>query len=368
MSSEEKVESDPEFYSPKKYPEHWHYEPTHFQRTQNIKEFVRSMPIDKTISGFNVRNPCFGLDHELPSLDNDIPDEEVAKGYKKGGPKEARLFRVALLGAKKEIDHLFPVKVQGLPPMIKEEELKEYFAPFGEIGDIYCPRDGETRKLVAPFAIIRYESKSSADKCIFESSLVMKKLIFYPNDVFRIQMSPLSKQESIFGQNSGVHGITNEITDTMRETQIMIDNKKEDVTQCITLDECFSRNGYPWGSKAELKILEEHAPIEVLQYYNILITNLHVMSSTEKIRQAFEDLGDVIVGDLYCPMELVITRRPTDGRKNEGFGFIRFKDLRDQRKCMKAIKKGLIIIDDHVIDGELVPPYSWPTDKTRRYF
>jgi hypothetical protein len=318
----------------------------------------------KIKSLFHVKKPCFGLDFERDDEDEDFI---AAKGYKTGGPKEARLFRVALLGAKKDINHLFPIKVSGVPNMIKEEELAQHFSQFGSIGDIYVPRDGASRKLVAPFAIIRYHDRKSADNAISQGKMTIATLFGGPKP-YDLEIVPLGKQESQFGQNSGVHGITNEITDTMIATQRVQAAKKEDVTQVVTLEECFSRSGYPWGSKSELKILQEHAPREVMHMYNIIVTNLSKRTKPAAIRKAFERISDCFVGDVYCPMPIVITIR--DQQKNEynqGFGYVRFKDRRDMEKGMLAIKHKLLEIDGHLIEGEYLRPYSWP-HTWRRYF
>jgi len=57
-------------------------------------------------SEFSVMKPPYGLDSERTEL----AEEQLKTGYRTGGPKEARLFRVALLGSKLEVDHLHPVK------------------------------------------------------------------------------------------------------------------------------------------------------------------------------------------------------------------------------------------------------------------
>ena len=149
-----------------KRPPHFQYEPNHFQRTQNIKEVSKTGPITPKVGEFSVTKPCFGLDYER----EEIGIDEVARGYKVGGPKEARLFRVALLAAKKDTDHLYPVKVSGVHDMIKEEELYEVFGRFGSIGDVYVPRKGENRKLVAPFGIVRFIERRLRPKQCYRAS------------------------------------------------------------------------------------------------------------------------------------------------------------------------------------------------------
>ena len=328
-----------------KRPPHFQYEPNHFQRTQNIKEVSKTGPITPKVGEFSVTKPCFGLDYER----EEIGIDEVARGYKVGGPKEARLFRVALLAAKKDTDHLYPVKVSGVHDMIKEEELYEVFGRFGSIGDVYVPRKGENRKLVAPFGIVRFIEREGAAKAVLQGKLIMKTEFCGP-DPFTVSMSHIQPQESIFTRNTGVHGITNVITEDMRDTEKIQNAKKEDVTQVITLDECFSRSGYPWGSKRELKMLNVHAPKEVMDHYNIKVSNLNERSSPQAIREAFEILHDVTVGDVFCPQTLIITER--DKRReyyNDGFAYVRFPTKHDLNIAWQAVSLNFIKVDDRVL-------------------
>ena len=345
-----------------KVPEHFTYTPNHFQRTQNIKEGCKiesSKPVDPE---FNVTKPCFGLDIEREP----IGIEDEAQGYRKGGPKEARLFRVALLAAKKDVDHLYPVRVEGVHNMIMEEELYEAFGSFGSIGDVYVPRAGGNRKLVASYAVVRFNKKEDADNAVAHGDMVMKTRFSGP-EPYTVTMSHVDPQESIFTKNSGVHGITNVITDDMRETERILNAKKEDVTQVITLDECFSRSGYPWGSKRELKMLNVHAPKEVIHDFNIYVTNLERTSDEASIRAAFEILNDITVSDVYAPMTLIITERHSmHGIHNDGFAWIRFPTRHDLDIAWRAINLDLIKVDGRVLKGEKRHPYSWP-DANRRY-
>ena len=143
-----------------KRPTHFQYEPNHFQRTQNIKEGTKGGTSKPKPAEFNVTKPCFGLDFER----EEIGIDEVARGYKVGGPKEARLFRVALLAAKKDTDHLFPVKVSGVHSMIKDGDLRDILRgsdPLWSVHvvDIYmCPRTG----LISHALEISYCSTSCA--------------------------------------------------------------------------------------------------------------------------------------------------------------------------------------------------------------
>lgn len=345
-----------------KVPEHFTYTPNHFQRTQNIKEGSTAGPAKPRPPDFNVTKPCFGLDFES----GPIGIEDEAQGYRQGGPKEARLFRVALLAAKKDVDHLYPVRVEGVHNMTMEEELYEAFAIFGGIGDVYVPRAGRNRKLVAPYAVVRFNEKEGAAGAVAHGEMSMKTRFSGP-EPFTVTMSHIDPQESIFTRNSGVHGITNVITEDMRQTERILNAKKEDVTQVITLDECFSRSGYPWGSKRELKMLDVHADLAVIHHFNIYVTNLERTSDEVSIRAAFEILNDITVSDVYAPMTLIITERhKMQGTHNDGFAWIRFPTRHDLDIAWRAINLNLIKVDGRVLQGELRHPYSWP-DAKRRY-
>jgi hypothetical protein len=345
-----------------KVPEHFTYTPNHFQRTQNISDNVVWEPHKPKEPEFNVTKPCFGLDVEREVLEVD----EVATGYRVGGPKEARLFRVALLAAKKDVDDLYPVRVSGVHDMINEEELYAAFGQFGKIGDVYVPRKGSNRKLTAPYGVVRFIVKESAEKAVYHGEMILKTQFSGP-DPYKVTMSHIPPQESIFTKNSGVHGITNTITEDMRVTERILNAKKEDVTQVITLDECFSRGGYPWGSKRELKMLNTHADKEVMHHYNIYITNLDKHSHETAIRAAFEVLNDITVSDVYAPMTLIIAERnKLHGTHSEGYAWVRFPTRHDLDIAWRAINLDLIKVDGRVIKGELKHPYSWP-DAKRRY-
>ena len=309
-----------------------------------------------TKSAFSVKKPPFGLDFEPV----EIPDEEVKTGYKKGGPKEARLFRVALLSSKKEVDHLHPIKVTNIHPDAKEELLAEDFSRYGAIGDVYIPRNLATGK-AREFAIVRFEKEEAARRAL-------------ANRTMRLQGAPpkrevgldrLPKQYSVFTNNSGVNGITNDISDEMRHTEFLKMTRKLEFKQDITLAECFSRSGYPWGSKQELRILEPHAPKEVMAMYTIKLENINKTTSIETLQQVFGRYGQSLA-DVYCPKSLNVYERSMN--HNDGIGYIRYGDARDYRAALKDVAKKLIVIDDHLIEGESITAYSWPTDKTRRYW
>lgn len=362
-------ESLKELFSPVRKPANgFQWEPNHYQRTMGVipkesEHFVATQGGKgvRKPPEFNVTKPPFGLDFDRFEL----ADDEVAQGYKVGGPKEFRLFRVALLKNDRENDHLFPVKVIGIPELIQEEELAEAFRQFGKVGNVYVPRDGLTRKSVAPFAVVRFIDKCDADRALIHGKLYIKSEFGGP-EPYLLTIAPNPSQESTFTMNTGVHGMTNRIIDSMIATQEQNDAALECVTQNITLDECFSRSGNPWVSKRELKILEPHADREVMDMHTIKIENLNIYIHPNEIRSLFNDMN-LHIGDVYCPRPQHVHLRLKDGRYNEGFAFLRFKDPRDMKKAMESITKGLITFSGQTITGEVWKPYQWPTQKTRRY-
>lgn len=88
--------------------------------------------------------------------------------FRPGGPKEARLNRVRLMetgryyeaaiarGEKPEDpDAFFSLRVLNLPIMTTEEQLREEFGVFGQLGDVYRPIDKDT-KMPLRFLFVRF--------------------------------------------------------------------------------------------------------------------------------------------------------------------------------------------------------------------
>ena len=88
-----------------------------------------------SVSSFSGRQPSYLPDRtkraECPfALDGDsaAPDTNPSSpGYRKGGPKESRLFRVALLSPQKDVDEMHPVKVHNIPRNASPQKIKEVF-------------------------------------------------------------------------------------------------------------------------------------------------------------------------------------------------------------------------------------------------
>jgi RNA recognition motif-containing protein len=181
-------------------------------------------------------------------------------GFRTGGPKEARLHRVALLSKTKETEHLHSVKIHNLPRTASHEKLLEEFKDFGEIGDVYIPINLKERKPAKDFAVIRFTDKNAADSLLSTSTKSINGS--------EVMASPLSKQASFFSNNTGRLGISNEVTISH------VPEKKGPPEQHISLASVRSRAGYPWGSVRELKYLNPKPPSDVLEYHSIKLIDL----------------------------------------------------------------------------------------------
>ena len=205
-----------------------------------------------------------------------------SRGYREGGPKEARLRRVALLSKTKEVDHLHPVKVENIPRSVSPDKLKETFSAFGPVGDVYIPIDYKDGKPKKDFAIIRFEREDSLDKLV-NASPPSSPTSTLSLDGRPLTASPLRSQKSFFTRGTGYHGICNEPVEdgTYNRDPVM-------VQQDITLSSCLSRSGYPWGSVRELKYLAPHLATEQYETFPIRMENLDVNVTPEEIKEEFE--------------------------------------------------------------------------------
>lgn len=78
----------------------------------------------------------------------------------------------------------------------------------------------------------------------------------------------------------------------------------------------------------------------------------------------FSKYGDI--GVVTCPKPTIVTEQTRDA--NSGHAFIRYKDRRDLRNAANDLADERIEIDGFRLQGEIVQPQYWPTDKTRRYY
>jgi len=274
-------------------------------------------------------------------------------GYRSGGPKEARLKRVAPISPHKP-ENLFPLKIENIPRNISTATLKSKLNSFGEIADVYIPKKLETMQPATDFAVIRFMKEESA----------LRALESYQNNDVNLEqnpfkLSPLKKQESTFSQGTGCLGISNEAYDDGTR-----DRKKEVAKQDVPLSSCMAISGYPWGIKREIKFLPPHVAKETFEMYSLKITNLTDNVTPEEIKKVFTRYGEV--GDVTCPKPLLVIERTN--KPNCGFAFVRYKNRLHLENALEAVKSLSITIDNQTIFGEsLVPPF-WPTEKTRRYY
>lgn len=205
-------------------------------------------------------HPPFALDVE----DERSVISQSTTGFRKGGPKEARLHRVALLGSTKETEHLYPVKIENIPKTASTQSLLSEFSDFGDIGDVYIPTNLKDRKPAKDFAIIRFTDKKVAEAALSSPERTGSRII----DGHQLQVSPLSRQASFFSNNTGRLGIANEVTISH------VPEKKPPCEQYISLASVRARAGYPWGSVRELKYLNPKPSSEVLEYHSIKLVDL----------------------------------------------------------------------------------------------
>jgi hypothetical protein len=156
--------------------------------------------------------------------------------------------------------------------LVPEEELRRRFSEFGEIGDIYLPKDSKNH-LLANFAIIRFVHEEDRNAALASPTLSFA----YSSSPTRLRadrsalsLSPLRPQKSYFSSGTGYHGICNLAIDDgtyHREESPLVE-------QDISLASCRSRSGYPWGSVRELKYLAPHPPSEATFAYPMRIDDL----------------------------------------------------------------------------------------------
>lgn len=282
-----------------------------------------------------------------------------------------------MLKSDRETDHLFPVKVVNVPPNVKHHQLHDALKKYGTIGDIYIPTknlgveysllqpirntfsvsdlDGERKVMVGNFGVVRFNDKESQMEALFQSN---NDEIYI--DGYKLQIYPFERQlNTPFSMSTGALGICNIPFDDGKKVV-----SKSFVPQDIKLSDCLSRNGYPWGSKRELKLLEPHAPKETMNYHSLKISNLDKKTTDAEIKEIFEKYGEV--GVVYCPKPIHVNLRTKDS--NSGYAFVRFIDRRDLNNALDDCKKEKIIIAEKIIKAEYTPPNFWPNDKTRRYW
>lgn len=64
-------------------------------------------------------------------------------------------------------DHLFSVRISDLPRDIRYDDLRPKFEKFGRIGDLFMPRDRDTKEFRG-FGFVRYHDKRDMEDCLYE--------------------------------------------------------------------------------------------------------------------------------------------------------------------------------------------------------
>lgn len=295
----------------------------------------------------------FAMDYDVEA---DWSDNYKEPQPRKGGPKEARLFRVSMLRSDRETDHLFPIRVIFRKGMT-EYNLKEAFSRFGQVENVYIPRNLQTG-LPAGYAMVRFTTKEAQERALIECQMEDKAPVM---DGKKVEVGQLEKQKSFFGGNTGSLGICNEPSGDFN----LRFKEKVPVQQDIDLKSCLSRSGYPWSSNRELVVLEPHAPKETnYMLHSIKLSNLNRRTTQEQVTEYFERYGPVEA--VYFPKPLQVILRNKDA--NQGYGYVRFSDVRDLRKALWDINQGKVAIDGNTLQGKYTAPQVWPTEKTRRYY
>jgi RNA recognition motif-containing protein len=287
------------------------------------------------------------------ALDYEGAEGEFATGYRQGGPKEARLHRVALLRSDKETDHLFPVRVENVHSKVTAEMLEKTFSKYGEIGNVYIPKN-LSKNTTPGFALVRYVRQEDAERAVRDATgLSLHK------KWGTLEVSSPPKQKTCFGGNTGstVVGVENDGFEFKPKA-------KWEFTQVVSLENCMARNGAPWVSKHDLMNLEPHAPLETHQCWSLKITPLAAHVGIEELVVIFGEYGRI--GNIYCPKSLLKDQASND--PHEGFAYVRYTERTSAEAALKDLNGSDPWDIGKELKIELVPPRYWPEEKTRRYY
>lgn len=306
--------------------------------------------------------PPFGLDYDpwspssRASTASSTARSTASRGFRDGGPKEARLKRVAFLSMVKEVDHLYPVKIEKLSKSISAEKIAEEMSQYGEVGDVYVPISHSTLQPTGGFAVVRFTNRDAVDRLLDEElhSKEGHRIAGEP-----VTVAPVSPQRSFFTRGTGYHGICNVPVDDGTYVRGMPIPEQE-----IPLSSCMSRCGYPWGSVRELKFLAPHPPTDKLDGFALKVTNIPHHISEEELHQYFSKFGSVL--SVSCPKPILVVEKVST--PNCGVCWVKFEDKRDMAKAHHAILQGLVSFDGQIAEAISSKPRYWPTEETRRYY
>jgi len=221
---------------------------------------------------------------------------------RKGGPKEARLYRRKLMTnghakVKFDLEDLFTIRLSGVFPEVPTNFIRNHFSQFGEIGDLYRPADLGRSIVPCQYIFIRYYTKEAAENAIHQ----MDGRYLYGKEI-RVVMAI---QNSFFTQDTGY--MTNESLD---KKVIVI--TKFDSSMPI--------------QHHVVKREEEIKDVEVT--FNLRVDDISPSIPIENIRDIFKQFGEI--SSIYYPMNLKT-------KLYRGFAIVRYLVYNDAERAMNAL-------------------------------
>lgn len=203
-----------------------------------------------------------------------------------------------------DINKMFSLRIGGISPIIKTEDLLADFSVFGEVGDFYRPTNMD-KLLPCPFAFIRYQKKESADAAMehFHGKL-------YGDNKLTIHDANL--QDSFFTQDTGF--ITNEMFDTPLFAPPEFDSS------------------LPSEHYEELR---KRQYAEKDEQWCIRINDIPERVQKEEIEELCKPYG--VVCSIYYPINL-------RNLKPRGFCLVRYSRLEEAERAIKHLSK---VVLDH---------------------
>lgn len=100
-------------------------------------------------------------------------------------------------GAPPSIDGMYSLKVDNLTYRTKAEDLRKHFEKYGDVGDVYIPRDRHTRESRG-FAFVRFYDKRDAEDAMDE----MDGYLFDGREI-KCQMARYGRPSEPYRRGSG---------------------------------------------------------------------------------------------------------------------------------------------------------------------
>ena len=229
-------------------------------------------------------------------------DGTVIGSPRKGGPKEARLYRRKLMtnaNAKVnfDVEHLFTIRLSGVSPEVPTNFIRSHFSQYGEIGDLYRPADLGRSIVPCQYIFIRYNTKEAAEKAIRQ----MDGRYLYGKEI-RVVMAI---QNSFFTQDTGY--MTNESLDK----KVVVISK---------FDSSMPIQHHIVKREEEIK--------EVEVTFNLRVDDISPSIPVETIRDIFKQFGEI--SSVYYPINLKT-------KLYRGFAIIRYLECNDAERAMNEM-------------------------------